>query len=255
MITPRPQDALHIAWLYRVLSALADDASLARVLYFKGGTCAAMLGWLDRFSIDLDFDYVGGPERMTETRTAMESTFRTLGMTIHDQSAATPQYFLKYPSKLGERNTLKIDVTYPPQRANCYAPQRFIDIDRVMTCQTLETMFANKLAAVTDRYAKTKAIAGRDIYDVHYFFTHGTEYDTAVFEERTGKSAERALAELHEFIAQHVTDTLLVQDLNTLLPYEQFRALRPTLKTETLLMLKHEMSRLGAQARNSSRGT
>ena len=43
---------------YRLLSAIYDNQILAGSLYFKGGTCVAMQGLLDRFSIDLDFDYV-----------------------------------------------------------------------------------------------------------------------------------------------------------------------------------------------------
>jgi len=46
MILPNKNDAIHKAWLYRVVEAIADDRFLAQTLYFKGGTCASMLGWL-----------------------------------------------------------------------------------------------------------------------------------------------------------------------------------------------------------------
>ena len=59
MILPNQKDAVHKAWLYRLLSEIYKAAWLADKLYFKGGTCAAMLGYLDRFSVDLDFDFVG----------------------------------------------------------------------------------------------------------------------------------------------------------------------------------------------------
>lgn len=51
MILPQPKDAVHKVWLYRILAGIFDSAFLADVLAFKGGTCAAMLGYLDRFSV------------------------------------------------------------------------------------------------------------------------------------------------------------------------------------------------------------
>jgi len=59
MLLPDKKDALHKAWLLRTLEAVADDVFLSQTLYFKGGTCASLLGWLPRFSVDLDFDYAG----------------------------------------------------------------------------------------------------------------------------------------------------------------------------------------------------
>ena len=48
MILPDKQDSLHIAWLYRLLTTIYDDRFLAGALCFKGGTCAAMRGILDK---------------------------------------------------------------------------------------------------------------------------------------------------------------------------------------------------------------
>ena len=55
MNIPNKKDALHKAWLYRLLEAIADNQKLVKVMYFKGGTCASMLGWLPRFSVGQDF--------------------------------------------------------------------------------------------------------------------------------------------------------------------------------------------------------
>ena len=50
------KQARHEAYMYRLLIEVLDDKYLAINSFFKGGTCARMLGYLDRFSIDLDFD-------------------------------------------------------------------------------------------------------------------------------------------------------------------------------------------------------
>jgi predicted nucleotidyltransferase component of viral defense system len=56
MLDLRPEDIVHKSYLHRLLMEIVDQPLLAQVLAFKGGTCAAMLGYLDRFSVDLDFD-------------------------------------------------------------------------------------------------------------------------------------------------------------------------------------------------------
>jgi predicted nucleotidyltransferase component of viral defense system len=244
IILPNRKDALHKAWLYRVITGIYDNAMLADVLYFKGGTCAAMLGYLDRFSIDLDFDYVGKPATLSGTRKHLEMVFHTIGLSIHDQSKVVPQYFLKYTAPEDHRNTLKIDVSTLPPQTNTYEPRRFHEIDRIITCQTTETMMANKLVALIDRYEQNGTIAGRDLYDIHHFFMKGYRYNEAVIQERTGKSAKNFIAHLITFIDKHITEEIINQDINTLLAYEQFSQIRKVLKQETLMFLRDEYKRI-----------
>jgi predicted nucleotidyltransferase component of viral defense system len=247
MITPQPKDAMHKAWLYRVLTGIYDDADLAKVLYFKGGTCAAMLGYLDRFSVDLDFDYVGAADAVTNTRKSLEKTFADVGLTIHDQSKTVPQYFLKYPAVHGERNTMKIDVAISPPQANRYEPKRLHEIDRIITCQTIETMMANKLVALMDRYERNESIAARDVYDIHHFFLQGYRYDEAILVERTNKHAKDFFTGLIAFVEEHITDDIINQDLNMLLTHEHFSRVRKILKRETLMFLRDELQRVIAK--------
>jgi len=173
MILPNKKDAVHKAWLYRILEAIADDKYLATALYFKGGTCASMLGYLDRFSVDLDFDFKGEKKDVPRARKALENIFAKLDLIIKDKSKVGLQYFLKYKATDSDRNILKIDVTFPVIKSSKYEPKILEEIDRFITCQTKETMFAHKLVAVLDRFEKTGGIAGRDIYDIHYFFIKG----------------------------------------------------------------------------------
>jgi predicted nucleotidyltransferase component of viral defense system len=244
MILPQPKDAVHKAWLYRVLSGICDDADLAGALYFKGGTCAAMLGYLDRFSVDLDFDFVGDIAGIPAVRVKLERIFLNLGLTIRDKSKIVPQYFLKYDTPAGWRNTIKIDVTFPPPKTNIYEPKRVEEIDRIVTCQTIETMMANKLVALIDRYQQHEAIAGRDLYDIHHFFLQGYRYNKEVIFERTGKSIPVFFTQLIAFVEKRITDDVIMEDLNMLLSYEKFSGIRKTLKRETLMFLRDEEKRM-----------
>lgn len=238
MILPKKTDAIHRAWLYRTLQAIADDEHLPHVLYFKGGTCAAMLGWLDRFSVDLDFDYVGSTDNVANVRTSLESIFAQLGLTIKNVSKNGIQYFLKYEHT--GRNTLKFDTGFPVAPANIYAPQRLVDIDRILTCQTKETMFANKLIALSGR----RTVAGRDIYDIHHFFMNGFSYNEGVIRECGGGNILQFFKNLSSFIEKEVTSTLIREDLSPLLPYEKFTLARKILKQETLMFVRDEIDRL-----------
>ena len=56
MLNLRPEDILHKSQLNRLLIEIIDQPTLSQNLAFKGGSCASMLGYLDRFSVDLDFD-------------------------------------------------------------------------------------------------------------------------------------------------------------------------------------------------------
>ncbi len=245
MILPDRRDAIHKAWLYRLLTAISDDYELAGLLFFKGGSCAAMRGVLNRFSVDLDFDFKGGTKEMETARTQLEGIFNNLGLMIKTQSSRVPQYFLKYPnSRANERNTLKIDVLAPPPVANKYEKVRLDDIDRILNCQTVPTMFANKLVALIDRYEKSGGIAGRDLYDINYFFLNGCTYERDVIKERRNiGSTKQYLEELVCFIEEHITQRVIDQDLNVLLTPTSFRAVRKTLKRETILFLKDEIQR------------
>lgn len=223
--------------MLRLLSAIADDRTLSAHLRFKGGTCAAMRDLLDRFSVDLDFD-LSAMEHVPMARNRFERIFRKLHLTIKDQSEVIPQYFLRYDAGAGRRNTLALDITVPPPQSNEYEIIRFTDIDRFLPCQTVATMVGNKLVTPLDRYEKHKTIAGRDIYDIHHFLFKGMPWNTAVIEERSHMNIPQFVRTLREFIDAHVTQTVLDQDLNLLLPAAQFRQIRRVLKQETLTLLQ-----------------
>ena len=226
MILPSPKEAIHKAWLYRLLSAIYDNQALANSLYFKGGTCAAMLGFLDRFSIDLDFDYMKKESDLSATRKELEAVFKKIDLAIKDKSQKTPQYFLKYPAKPNSRNTIKVDVTFPPPAANAYQAFKLNDIGRIAVCQTVETMFANKLVALIDRWEKNNSIAGRDLYDIHCFFMQGVGYNEKVITERRGGDLVSFFQELIVFIEKRINQTIINQDINSLLPPDKFRKVR-----------------------------
>lgn len=243
MLLPKREDAIHKNWLYRILAAIADDPFLQTVLRFKGGTCAAMRNIIERFSVDLDFDLLD-KKAIPETSHHLEKIFADLGLTIKDHSKKVPQYFLQYPNTPGHRNTLRIDITTPPPRANEYEPVRFMDIDRIIYCQTIPTMFANKLVALMERHEKYGSIAGRDIFDIHTFFIKGFHYKAEIIIARRKVSPRKFFQQLKKFIEKNITLTILDEDLNTLIPPTGFHQIRKLLKQEVLALINDEIERL-----------
>lgn len=243
MIIPKPKDALHKMQLYRLLIAILDERTLSQNLYFKGGSCAAMLGWLDRFSIDLDFDLNPTVDKNLITKKLL-TIFQRLNLEVKTQAKDTPFFVLGYQAKAGLRNSLKLGIIPERVITNDYSAFYLVEVDRYALCQTKETMVANKLVALVDRFEKHHVIAGRDVYDIHYFLSLGYPYKKEVIEERRKTSALDYLVELKEFIKDKISERIITEDLSYLLPFEKFNAIRKTLKTETLILITDEIKRL-----------
>lgn len=237
MILPNPKDALHRGKLFQLLTEIADNQFLVNNLVFKGGTCAALMGKLDRFSIDLDFD-IKDRSKTEEIGNNLDKIIDTLNLEIKSKHTQYMQYILKYQAPDNYRNTLKIDLVNTPSKNDIYRSIHLADIDRYVVCQTVETMFSHKLIALHERYVKHKTVAGRDIYDIYHFFLNAYQYNSEIIKELTGMTADKYLKFLADFVDQKVDLTLINEDLNLLLGYKQFNVIRKTLKLEVLNMLR-----------------
>lgn len=242
MILPRLQDARHKNQMYRLLAAILSDNMLANRLFFKGGTCASLRGILDRFSVDLDFDLPDKNEK-TAVRVQLGTCFKKLGLIIKDQSQKHLQFFLKYEAPQWQRNTLKLEITDIVSPKNTYEPVNLAELNLYCRAQTIETMVANKMYAAIARFKKNNTIAGRDFYDLHHFLLQGLPVNRDVVEERTGLKYAQYLRKLIEFIQKQVTEELLYQDLNSLIPAIKLKPAIKTLKQELLVLLSDEIKR------------
>ena len=205
-----------------------------------------MLGFLDRFSVDLDFDLLQ-IDNSPNIRQGLNKLFAYLELEIVRQSKKSLLFELRYKTTQGKRNLLKLSVIDPKITSNVYQVQYFAEIDRLINSQTIESMFANKLVAVMDRYMLYGKIAGRDIYDIHHFFTQSYCYGAKIIEDRTGNRVEVFLHTLLVFIRDTVTQKVLSEDLNMLLPNNIFQQIRKVLLPETIHLLTQEQKTL-AQA-------
>lgn len=240
MLQANREQALHKSIMLRVLINILNDPFLSKNLYFKGGTCAGMLGYLDRFSVDLDFD-ISDKINQNNINERLGVLFNDIGLTIKDYSKNVAQYYLKYEAPTGSRNTLKIDAVDVPYKNNKYEKVILSEINHYAICQTKETLFTNKLVALVDRYEKNNSIAGRDLYDIHHFLQKGFDFNEKLIMERRGTDVINYLNYLIDFIRDTVTQTVIDGDLNFLLDYKKFNSIRKTLKEETVALLKFRL--------------
>ena len=237
MKIPRKTEIPHKLAMYKLLDALLANPLTATSLYFKGGTCAAMLGYLDRFSVDLDFDLLDTSQRDT-LRDEIHKIVDKLGFEIKDESKNHLQFFLKYRDVENQRNTLKLEISDIVSKENVYKKLHLIELDRYCQAQTIETMFANKLVALKARWEEGKSIAARDLYDIYYFFNQGHNINSKVIEDLRSKSLQDYSLELVDFIQIHITDKLLLEDLNPLMDATKLKKILPHIKDQTILALK-----------------
>ena len=73
---------------------------------------------------------------------------------------------------------------------------------------------------------------------------NGFDYDGEVIKERTGMRTKEFLLKLADFIDKKVTEKIISEDLNPLLPNDKFAAMRSILKRETVMLIKDEIKRL-----------
>lgn len=242
MILPRREDARHKTQMFRLLRKILQHNTLANNFMFKGGSYAALRGVLDRFSVDLDFD-LPDKSRNRYFRDECHKIFSALGLEIKDESKHHLQFFLKYPAEDNGRNTLKLEINDDVSPNNKYEKVKLNEIDMYCNGHTLDTMFANKLVAAKARFDKNGKIAGRDFYDLHFFFLNGLKINTEVVEERTGKGYREYLTELVDFINNRVDERRLNEDLNPLLSHEKMVSIQDILKKELLMFINDELKR------------
>ncbi len=237
MILPKPTDASHKYQMFRLLAAILAETELARGLVFKGGTCASLRGWLDRFSIDLDFDLLDKSVIPTY-RKSLHRLFKSLDFTVKDESRYHLQFFLKYKSAVGLRNTLKLEINDDFSPLNQQEVVNLAELNLSALTQTQSTMVANKLFAAGNRYFQSRTIAGRDFYDLHYFLTRGFDFDKAIIEERTKIKFDKYISKLIRLVESKVTEAILYEDLNPLLPAANLKKSINNLRQELLWMLR-----------------
>lgn len=173
--------AKHKINLTNILIDFYKDKILASNLGFKGGTSALLFYNLPRFSVDLDFDYLGDKDNISEI-TKKITKLLPEKYEIKDQSTKYNTLFWLVSYQKGEYG-IKIEVSTRDVSLNTYENKLFYGVN--VKVLSISDLIAHKMVAFTER----PSLANRDLFDIHYFL--GTEYATYanydVIKKRTGK--------------------------------------------------------------------
>ena len=175
----------HRQIMYNILKEIFE-LPCSRNLAFKWWTACYFLYWLDRFSTDLDFDLIWDIKTWYNYDTEI--------LKILDKYWSLKKWKRLLLSYWEDEMNIKIDISRNIWKNNKYEIVNFFWTD--VNIQTQDTIFANKMVALTDR----KRIANRDIYDVYFFFKNWFEINEDLILERTGKSKKEYLLFMINFL-------------------------------------------------------
>lgn len=174
----------HKQILIKLLIDLAREKSAAALLGFKGGTALYFFHGLDRFSVDLDFDWLGGEQVDVETIDAVIK--KHLAVLEQRRKRFTWLWIGSYEKGF---QRVKVEIN-----ARKY-PNRYETLDfRGYSVKVMSPgdMLAHKLCAALDR----KTLQNRDLYDVWFMFEKNFPVNEEIIELRTGKKLRFYLADL-----------------------------------------------------------
>jgi len=191
---------------------------------FKGGTCAYLFYNLPRISVDLDFDVLA-----PFTAAEIDELKIVLGKygtikNFHDKRYTT-FFLLNYKT---DSPNVKIELNKRVWKNNTYVPIWLLGVEIKIADE--ETLFTNKLVALTDR----KLPVARDLFDSYYFFKAGYKVRDNLLQERTGRNTEEYLIFLKKYIRSNFNKKIVLQGLGEILEEKQKEWVRKNLVDETI---------------------
>ncbi|MDP2091298.1 MAG: nucleotidyl transferase AbiEii/AbiGii toxin family protein [Candidatus Gracilibacteria bacterium] len=213
----------HRQVMYNILKEIFE-LPFSNKLAFKGGTACYFLYGLDRFSTDLDFDIISDLKSGENYDDEINNILKKYGNIKKGQNI-----LLSYGN---DDMNIKIDFSRNIWKNNKYEIVNFYGTD--INIQSKDTIFANKLVALTDR----KRLANRDIYDVYFFFKNSFPINESIILERTGKTLKQYLSEVLIFIKKLPKNYKILEGLGEVLDEKQKSFVKNKLLNELIGILE-----------------
>ena len=220
----------------RVLSEILIDIVkyLDGKVVFKGGTAAMMFYNLSRMSLDLDFDLL--KELSEKEIDTLKIILKKHGEIKEFRDKRFTIFFLldyeaNYPN-------IKIEFNKRVWKNNSCEAVWLLGIE--IKIADKKTMFSNKLVALSER----RALAARDLFDVHYFLKLGYSLNEELIKERTGKTLNEYLKYLKKFIIKNYISKNVLQGLCEILEESQKSWVKDHLISETVEEIDSFLNRI-----------
>lgn len=168
---------------------------------FKWWTLAYFIYGLDRFSTDIDLDFLHWLPTQDQTQDIQAILKKHWSIKDFQQFRNMHRYIFSYGD--GDHN-IKIECNTRIREANQYETVNFFGSP--LQAMDKSSIFANKLVAVMDRKNPTS----RDLRDVHFFFVNHFPINEWVIHERTGMNLQVFFQELKKYISKNFKSSEIV---------------------------------------------
>lgn len=223
----------HQLLMTQILKEIYSDIEISSLLGLKGGTGAYFFHNLPRFSVDLDFDLIESNQKNKQlVFNKIENILKKFGTIKEKQIKKWTIFFLL--SYGDEDHNIKIEIS-TRENNNKYEPKEYLGIS--MLSAKKETLFANKLVALTGR----KGRAMRDVYDVYYFAKNRWDADEEIIQFWTGRNMKEQLEESIKMV-EKINNRDILQGLGEILSEKDKNWAKKNLKQEVLFLLKNYLS-------------
>jgi len=223
METRTPNMQQHRQIMFDILQYIYNS-SLATKLAFKWWTLCMFLHWLERFSVDLDFDL-----KVWDKEEVLNFLEKELLKYWKITDKKNSKIVLNYSNG---NIPLKIEINDRIQKNDKYEKTMFFWIP--ILAMDKPSMFANKLYAIYQRKEITDKTASRDLFDIWFFFKNHREINHELLEERSGKSTNEYLSFLKDFIPANFNKDNLLLWLGQLITDKQKQFVKTQLIQEVL---------------------
>lgn len=218
----------HEYYLKRILRDIISNPKLNTQLVFKGGTCLYMFYGLDRFSVDLDFDFYSKDDFLFEE---MHQILNKHLNTAEGKFRAGKYGWLWQASYKKGLKQMQIDVgktVYPDK----YKIKQFYGL----SVNTLDesSLFAHKLCAILDR----NHFQNRDLFDSYFMFDKMFDINEEVIKIRTNQSLLEYLRKLEIYISTKVDRRGILHGLGELVDEKKKHWVKNNLIDELLFQLR-----------------
>lgn len=217
---------IHEKYMKVILKSIFTD-EIGKFLAFKGGTLAYLVHHLDRFSTDVDIDILDIDQEekiIVHMRKILpihgEIKNETLGKNLH-------RWVFRYDEK---SMNIKVEFNKRSCKHNTYEIHKIGDTK--IKCMTPDSMFANKLLALSER------IANRDLYDTYFFFKQKFPIKESIITERTGLASKIFFQQLIKKLPNNFTENSILAGLGEVLTDRQKIRAKKSLLKEVITYLR-----------------
>lgn len=218
----------HEEMMKRLLQRIFESR-VGQYVAFKGGTLSYFFYYLDRFSTDIDLDLLDD-DKEQEVIEHLGDTLLSLG-NVKDEKLG--KFLHRRIFRYDEKGmNIKVELNKRIWKDNTYEA---IPLDGVpISCMTPDCIFANKLVALSDRFAN------RDLYDVYFFFTKKFPINYKIIKERTGLPINKFLQKLMKALPNHFAENTILAGLGEVLTDKQKTRVKKNLLDEVMKLLKKQ---------------